>query len=371
MGIERGQMRQRVYVDDKRNRIMLDSDKYGKRKRLSTGKEADKRWIKYYEANFDVEYDKLYFKDDHSKPIGMLFREYGEEVLNVTRMKRTARSHKRNLSILDEAVKYFGERVDITSFNRRVCEKWQSDMLNLYAEKTVATKRAVLYMIFDFAIDDELLKRNPFHRIDAPKRPKDMGITILQKKRAPVWWSFEEVTKILESSKNQDLNFFQLTAYTGLRGGEMVALRWRNLDFEKNIIKVVEAIADGKVGLPKSGKSRNVVMFPLAREALLRQQKRTGLGEYVFLTQYGKRYNTPATITVRLELLTKSLGLEPGGLHDLRRYYNTLLKQLGYQDAFVEQQLGHSDSRVNKEHYTGLITADVQEFNSKLKTFVG
>jgi len=108
-------------------------------------------------------------------------------------------------------------------------------------------------------------------------------------------------------------------------------------------------------------------MLPPAREALLAQRKRTGLDKYVFLTQYGKRYKNPDSISDHMKKLTSSINLEPGTLHDLRRSCNTMLKQMGYPSDYILQFIGHENEKVNREHYTGSIRINVADFNSRLK----
>lgn len=356
----------RRLFQNKYGMLYLDSDMFGKRKRLSTGRKFDTRWEKYYEANFEKEYTILYNEKVGASPARSLtLLEYGKEVIEVTRKRRVERTHKRNLQILDELVDHFGD-VDLTSITKMKCEQWQNVMLDTFAAKTVKNKRAVLHLVLDYAVDDGLIERNPLSRLSEPKRAKDADITELQKKRQPVYWPLSDVERLIESSSGQDRNVFELAAFSGLRGGEIIALRWENIDFDNDTIHVVEAISDKEVSTPKSGEARSITMFPRAKEALLRQQKNTGLSNYVFLTQYHKPYLQPDTITKRVDELCRTLNIEPGGLHDLRRFYNTLLKQLGYPSDFVLQQLGHKTEAVNRKHYTGKIRVNVSEFEDRM-----
>lgn len=361
-------MIRRVYVNEN-GYIALDSDMMGARKRLSTGRKRTNKWEKYYEKNFEHEYEILYEeKFGKQKLSATTLGEYGYEVLEATRMRRNERTHKTNHRYLKDLVEWFGN-VELNCITKMKCEQWQNAMLLEFSEKTVKNRRAILNLILEYAVDDEHVRRNPLKRLPGPKRPKDMGKTELQLKREPIYWKYDEVMKIIESTPGQDRNAYELVAFSGLRGGEMIGLRWDKVDFVNNLIYVDEQIVDGKVTSPKYESMRVVAMFPRARDALLRQRMKTGLSKYVFLTQYRTPYLKPDSFTRRLESLTATIGLRPGGLHDLRRFHNTLLKQLGYPVDFVLQQLGHKSEQVNRDHYTGQLSADPEEFEKRLNLF--
>ena len=152
----------------------------------------------------------------------------------------------------------------------------------------------------------------------------------------------------------------QLALFCGPRGSELIALRWSDdIDFENEIIKIDTRIRDGIEDHTKSDQVRYIPMFKQARAALERQKRLTGLrSDYVFLTQYGKPYNTPDTLTIAFKKVCESAGVEIGGLHDLRRSFNTLLKQTGYQNDWINKVMGHMDDEVNVNHYTGDIKVD-------------
>jgi integrase len=76
-------------------------------------------------------------------------------------------------------------------------------------------------------------------------------------------FSPEEVWALVRTAGNeQDAAIFLTAAFTGLRRGELLALRWRDIDFTASVIRVRASYSDGHLTTPKSGKVRSVPMAP-------------------------------------------------------------------------------------------------------------
>lgn len=93
------------------------------------------------------------------------------------------------------------------------------------------------------------------------------------------------VFRFLDVVSPFDRNFFQVAFFTGMRLGEMAALKWQNVDFQRRLIKVVETRIYGQEHAPKTRKSiRDIKMLPPVERALLEQRRQTATGSrYVFL----------------------------------------------------------------------------------------
>ena len=101
--------------------------------------------------------------------------------------------------------------------------------------------------------------------------------------------SMDEVTAFLDAVSPHYRNFFSVALFTGLRLGEQLALKWKNIDWKRRKINVVETRVRGIEGRPKTrGSYREVDMLPLVEEALNDQRKKVGLNSsYVFLNSHG------------------------------------------------------------------------------------
>src|SRR6266487_3735345 len=89
------------------------------------------------------------------------------------------------------------------------------------------------------------------------------------------FYSPEEVHALARAAASeQDAAIFLTAAFTGLRRGELVALRWRDVDFERSAIRVSGSYANGHLTSPKSGRGRVVPMVPEVAEALAKLGQR-------------------------------------------------------------------------------------------------
>ncbi len=170
-----------------------------------------------------------------------------------------------------------------------------------------------------------------------------------------------KVKEAVEASGNPVLKVCVLLGmYQGLRRGEMVGLRWCNVDFEKNVIQIKETRTQvggeliDKAPKTKSSK-RDAFMSPAVASALLeckKWQEKTGIaGEYVVTTPTGARYN-PTDLSHKVSLFMDKLGLPHVGLHALRHTFATLAVEKGAPINAVSGALGHSHVSTTMRVYT-------------------
>ncbi|MBV8991304.1 MAG: phage integrase family protein [Solirubrobacterales bacterium] len=143
----------------------------------------------------------------------------------------------------------------------------------------------------------------------------------------------------------QDAELFRVAAYAGLRRGELVAPRWRDLDFLGCKIIVRRALSgETELRSTKTGRAREVPLPDQAAAALDRLSRRgefTGLDDYVFANRFGRRLD-PSALRRRFERARDAAGLEPLRFHDLRHTYGSLLVAGGIDLPSVKAAMGHS-----------------------------
>jgi integrase len=143
----------------------------------------------------------------------------------------------------------------------------------------------------------------------------------------------------------QDAELIRLAAYAGLRRGELVALRWRDVDFVGRKLTVRRALSgDTELRSTKSRRAREVPLPDQAAAALERLSRRgefTGPDDYVFANRLGRRLD-PSALRRRFERARDAAGLEPLRFHDLRHTYGSLLVAGGIDLASVKAAMGHS-----------------------------
>lgn len=353
-------MIRRVYANQ-HGIITLDSDMFGSRKRISTGKKSDKRLMTWYEKHFDLEFETLYNekfnvkKEDYSN---FTLREYGEMVLELTSDNRREYVHNTIKGVFKRICdfkvtdKKFGELL-ISDIRSMHIMKWQKECG--LSSQTIATNRAYLNIVLQTAMNDDLIRKNPVPLVRLPRRA---GV------RERVFFSEDEIRQIIGSAKGQLKNYLQVACFTGMRGSELIGLKWDDIDFEKEIVRVDTRIVCGVEDETKSRKIRYVPMFRQTKEALQRQRQFSGLREHVFIKSNGDHYRTPEILRESFQKLLMDNKIRHGTVHDLRRSFNTLLKQYGYPEDWILDIMGHMDNDVNRNHYTGKLTVDMSKIGN-------
>jgi len=155
--------------------------------------------------------------------------------------------------------------------------------------------------------------------------------------------NIDEVKAVLEHVDSHYKDFFAVAFYTGMRFGEMAALKWKNVDFDRRIIRVIETRVYGNESSPKTNKSkRDVELIGPAFEALLSQQGLTGKGKYVFIDADGQPL-IPGN--VREGVWTKALvkaAIEYRPMRQTRHTFATMMLDAGEDIGWVQSQLGHA-----------------------------
>jgi len=167
------------------------------------------------------------------------------------------------------------------------------------------------------------------------------------------FYSPEEVWALVRAAASElDGTIFLTAAFTGLRRGELVALRWRDVDFERSAIRVAGSYANGRLTTPKSGRGRVVPMVPEVAEALARLNRRgdwVGEDDLVFAGETGS-YLDASALRRRFVAACARAELRPIRFHDLRHTFGTLAV-LG-AESIVELQawLGHAEVRTTMRY---------------------
>jgi integrase len=189
----------------------------------------------------------------------------------------------------------------------------------------------------------------------------------ISKRRAIDPLSCEEVATLLELAKAKAPRYYPLflcAARTGLRQGELLALRWDDLNFAGRFVEVRRNFTHGSFTTPKSGEARRVDMSLGLRQVLQelqidRQlhavtQRWPAVPEWVFCDERGRRlHHNP--IRLLFHRLLREAGLRRVRFHDLRHTFASLLLQDGESPVYVKDQLGHSSIQITVDHYGHLI----------------
>jgi integrase len=146
------------------------------------------------------------------------------------------------------------------------------------------------------------------------------------------------------ASSLQDRAIFAIAAYAGLRVGELRALCWGDLDFDRHLIHVRRSYVLGAIQLPKSGRVRSVPLIPQASKcivALKTMRQRIGDEQLVFRSAGGGVIDD-SSLRRRFYVALADAALPHMRLHDLRHTFGTLAVQ-AFPLSDVAAFMGHAD----------------------------
>jgi len=154
-----------------------------------------------------------------------------------------------------------------------------------------------------------------------------------------------EVWALVRSAESeQDAAILLTAAFTGLRQGELLALRWRDVDFAGSVVRVRGSYGLGEVTTPKSGKVRSVPLAPDVAEALARLGRRehfVGEDDPVFAGTTGGHLDA-AALRRRYKSALARAELRPLRFHDLHHTFGT--RMIAQADIRrVQEWMGHAD----------------------------
>ena len=157
--------------------------------------------------------------------------------------------------------------------------------------------------------------------------------------------SAAEVEALVRAASSvQDAALFATAAYAGLRLGELRALRWRDVDFEKRLIHVRRSYVERAEGVPKSGRVRSAPMIDQVATVLDQLSRRewfTGENDLVFCNDVGDHFDDSA-LRRRFYSARSAAGLKRIRFHDLRHTFGTLAVQV-FPLSDVKAFMGHAD----------------------------
>jgi integrase len=151
--------------------------------------------------------------------------------------------------------------------------------------------------------------------------------------------SFEDADRLVDAAIDEWRTMILVAMRTGMRQGEILALRWEDVDLKAGRITVRRAICKGAISVPKSGKGREI---PLGDEVLAALKAHRHLrGELVFCELAGGML-TPGAVKHPLWRACRKAGIRLIGWHCLRHTFASHLVMRGVPLKVVQELLGHA-----------------------------
>jgi integrase len=242
--------------------------------------------------------------------------------------------------------------IAITQFYTKLRKEYSSE----YVKNIHATLRRALRQAYRW----DILPTNIMDKVSTPK----------VEKKEMQFWTMEECQRFLQVAEGHvHYIIYALAIHTGMRRGEVLGLRWKDIDFERKTLTVLQTVNWTSNGViiqtPKTKtSSRQIAVGDSLLKALRDRHKQVKENKL----RHGKEYKNydlvccydngepmkPKRITESFTLLTKRAGLKKIRFHDLRHSHASMLLKMGVNPKVGAERLGHSNVQIFLDRYSHL-----------------
>lgn len=242
--------------------------------------------------------------------------------------------------------------------------------------KSIRDTHGTLHRALQQAVELDYIKINPSDRCKLPRIEK----TDIKPMESQQICAF---LRAIKGSRYERL--FTVDLFTGLRMGEILALSWDCIDFDRGMIRIYRQLHQVKgqyiFGTLKNDKPRALAVAPSVLEVLKEQRAQQRLwklaagpvwenGEDLVFTDESGRHLSPNSIRAALHRITEPLGIEGFRFHDLRHSYAVASLQAGDDLKTLQSNLGHHTAAFTMEVY-GHCTEEMQQASAgRMERFI-
>jgi integrase len=251
--------------------------------------------------------------------------EFSKEYLTYVRDVTKKRSWKRDELCLRHLINFYGNRL-LSTIKPQDIDEYKAARLNKVAPATVNRELEVLRYLFNLADRwDKFFGKNPVSRA---------GLLPLNNQKERIL-NVEEEKRLISACEPYLRNIIITALYTGMRKGEIISLKWDNVDFERNIITIAL----------ENNKSKRIKRIPISsfmRKMLLELKLKSLDNDFVFLSSTGTPYTRQDSLNRAFKLALKKAEIEGLRFHDFRHTAGTRMNEATGNIVAVSKILGHS-----------------------------
>lgn len=286
---------------------------------------------------------------------------YAEVYLNIKAPSVKAPTIKRYQGVLKNYILPAFEDRLISTIKVSDLRVYLNRLQTMISGKTLDLVMIVFNGIFQEAIYDEEVDKNPFIHIRRVKTTSEPAQPL----------SKDEVKLLLASTKGWFRSFLGLAFFTGMRTGEMLGLKWEDVNWKEGEITISRTRGDSGIETtPKTANSRRIIpIFEELRPYLESQCLLTGKYDgYVFLNSSQNPFRDSHRIRDHhWKKALEKCGIEYRRLYDTRSTFATMMVSSNlYSVNLIAQILGHADVSMLFRRYNKYIKNDVQKMSRKL-----
>ncbi len=336
-------------------------------------KRKDGRWearyIKNYEENGKAKYGYLYaksYKEVKAKlfqvnnlknihyPANILFQDIAEQWLQNKKMKLKESSYAKYDYLINKYLKNNFGSYPIGKLSRILINQVLTNLLKKLSPKTVIDITAILKSIFKYAVNEGYQLNYNLDNLKIMNRPRQVITLDPKEKKLLSDYLFNHLN-------NSNLGIL-LSLYTGIRIGELCALKWKDVSLEDNIIKIRNTLLRTKnYDFNSSKKTRIIITAPKSYSSIrdipipdflipLILKFKCCSDDYYVLTNRSS-YLDPRTLQNRFKRCLKEAGIKEKNFHVLRHTFATSCVELGFEIKSLSEILGHCNVNTTLNKY--------------------
>ncbi len=281
------------------------------------------------------------------------FIDFGLEVIELSSYERNEQGQKDLLGKLNNHIKPYFKNFKLSDLKPLDIDRWQVQLLETHSTGTVKKCRDLISKIMQTAVDNDLVPKNP---CNTAKK-----ISVVHEKT--VCYTEDEVKKIIENSDGWFKIFLLIAFSTGLRVGEIMALKWQDIKFEENYIYLNRSITKGVITEAKDtretqrGKIKNheryVDLIPDVVKVLENYYLDRKHDEWLFVNKYGDHFaESKSIVKYHFKPLLEKINVPYKQLKATRHSFISMMVNNGFEKVWVKEQVGHTQgSTVLDKHY--------------------
>ena len=231
------------------------------------------------------------------------------------------------------------------------------------ADSMVRGVHMMLHEALDMAVKERLIAKNPTNGTTIPK-------TNYAEKQI---LGDEQLDRFLEEIRKEEYwyDFFYVEVMTGLRRGEICGLKWSDIDFGANKLRVQRSISAKRgggivIGETKTNTGNRIITMPPSVSEVLQRRKRRAITDWVFPAFLNPEQPIhPQAAYRKLKVILKNAELPMIRFHDLRHTFATHATQGGVDPKTLAGILGHTNASFTLDTYTH-VTSDMQKSASAI-----
>ena len=245
-------------------------------------------------------------------------------------------------------------------------------VMSNYKNSTIGMIRTAMKILFDDAVDNEIIVRNPVTKTVKCTQGKESAVKTAI--------TIDEQKIFLEFAKSSSYyNQYAFILQTGIRVGEMIGLRWSDVDFENKVLHISRTAnqisGNWVVSAPKS--KSGVRDIPLTNEAItiLNEVKRREIfnvipiqcQDIIFVSRNGRPIDN-SSYNAALKKICEKAGISHISMHTLRHTFATRCIEAGMQPKTLQSILGHSSIDVTMDIYVHVMENTKSEEMKKVES---